>query len=159
MDKLHIPGMSGSNTSKLLIKGENHDMAIMKPLFGKGENMYLWAERGLVCIEDGRTNGYKTLSWREAGLRHVALSEMVHNAKKKSRTNSKYRAMYRNEIEQMIVFLEGLERVIRKAHDQGSPDSPDAGKWHKLSAKKQTVVPAQVNHIAGDVLDIFQVKR
>jgi hypothetical protein len=81
------------------------------PMFGKGEVLYLWAERGLVHYEYAKTNGYGSMTWDEAGRRVLALSEMIRKPSES----------YADERLRMQNFVVSMTDVIRKAKAQGGP--------------------------------------
>lgn len=130
---------------KILVHGD-HNLAKLFPMWGEGEALYIWAERGLICWEDGRTDigEYSTMSWETAANRVLALSEMVVRSSE-DRKWAKERVALQN-------FIIKMEEVIRQARDQGSPF--DFGHTPRSIARKrkQTVIrPRKVDRVVkGD---------
>lgn len=120
------------------------------PWWGKGEPLYFWAERGLVCWEDARTNGYGTLSIKEACERVLALSQMIINSSEDRR--------WQTERVETQRFITNMEHVIRMARDQGSPDAPDAGADHRRRRAKSVSVARAVDRVVvGDPADSYNL--
>lgn len=113
-------------SSRILIAGD-HNTVKMFPLWGKGEPLYLWAERGLVCWERAKTDKYGTMSYQDAAFRVLALSDMLKN----TRTDPRWR----QERESLQRFVCAMEKVIRQAKEQGSPFGSDY-KVHRTIRKK-----------------------
>lgn len=90
-------------------------------------HLRIWAERGLIRIEDSRDNSYEILSVRETLVRMRAMCDMVKNGLAHLRQNpndNSYMAM--NEIEDLQRFLDKMEGIIQQAREQGSPDDESA---------------------------------
>ena len=90
-------------------------------------HLRVWAERGLIRIEDSRDNSYQILSVREALARMNAMSEMVKNGLKHLRDNpgdNSYMAM--DNIEDLQRFIDKMETLVQQAREQGSPDDASA---------------------------------
>jgi hypothetical protein len=98
------------NEQQHILFAGQHGLAQLKPLFGNGPPLRLWAERGNICWEDARDNTFGTMSFREAGERALALSEMVHN--------SKDRQFYDDEVRALQQFICQMETIIREAKQQ-----------------------------------------
>lgn len=130
-------------SQKILTTTPTANVVKMLPMWGKGEPLYLWAERGLVHWEYAATNGFGTMTWQDAARRVQALSEMVI----KSSEDRKW-AKERYELQRIIC---DMESVIRQAKEQGSPDNPDAVRDHVRRRSKSAVVPRNIDQvIAGD---------
>lgn len=128
-------------SKKILVPGAN--VVKLYPMWGSGEAIYFWAERGQVHWEDGRTNGYGTLSIKEACERVLAISEMAIES-----SDDRRWAKERYDIQ---AFVTGMENVIRQAQEQGDPHSPDAGRELKRRrAKPVSMSRAIDNVIVGD---------
>lgn len=125
-------------SSRILIEGD-HDVVKQFPMFGKGEPLYLWAERGLVCWEFAKTNGYGTMTWQDAAERVLALSDMI--------INSSEDGGYADERIAMQRFICSMENVIRKAKEQGGPLDEGAAAAHAARRAKSVVVPRKVDAI------------
>ena len=125
----------GIRDHRLTIAGE-HDMAVQLPLWGKGREVRFWAERGLVCWEDSKDNSYGTMNHVEAGLRALALSEMVFK--------SHEQGYYCDETRRLQKFICEMENVIRKAIEQGSPLSEDAGREYVRRRPTSVIVPQEM---------------
>lgn len=114
------------------------------PMWGKGDPLYLWAERGLVHWEYAETNGYGSMTWRDAVKRRQGISDMVHKSSEDRRWDKERRDTQR--------FVVAMEKVIRQAMEQGAPDDPDAGRDAKRRRKKMSVVPRGTDNIIGGSL-------
>ena len=106
---LHGRSEMGLNT--FLIGGE-HGVV-------KYQNLRIWAERGLIRIEDARDNSYETLTVREAILRVKGFNDMIGNSAE-DRRNPAFWDM-REKLQRLV---EEMSEVIRKAQMQGMPDDP-----------------------------------
>ena len=117
------------------------DVAHLRPLWGKGDAMRIWAEKGRVYCEDPRDtkdpHEYRvvSMSWQEAAERALALSELC--------TNSSEEGDYRDERMRLQKFVTEMETVVRKAKEQtaryGTLDSP------VRKPKATFVVPTEVD--------------
>jgi hypothetical protein len=93
--------------------GGNANVAQQFPLWGKGNVVRYWAERGLVHWEDSKDGAYGSMFWQEASLRVIGLSDMVNN--------SRDEGLYSDEIYKTQKFICEMEKVIRQAKEQGGP--------------------------------------
>lgn len=84
----------------------------------------LWADRGLIHIEDSRDNGYDTISVRAALERVNALNDVIKNSKAHLRTKGD--DFDRAEITRHQNMIDGMVEIARKAQIQGMPDDPTA---------------------------------
>lgn len=133
-----------SRSSKLLIEGD-HNVVKQFPMFGAGEPLYWWSERGLVMWEDARTNGYGTMTWQECAFRVSAISDMI--------TNSSEDGDYADERIAMQRFVCSMERVIRQAKETGGPLDKGAAQEHaRRRAKSVSMANTRRidNVVAGD---------
>lgn len=114
------------------------DMAVLRPLWGKGADLRLWAENGLVCWESSKRSGeFGSMTWQEAAYRVLALSDMVAKS---------VEGGYASERQQIQRFISEMERVIRKAKDQGGPDDLVAAAEEQRRRKpKQFIMPKIVD--------------
>ena len=99
----------------------------------KHGNLRIWAERGMVRVEDARDNSYKTVSLRDFLLRIQALNDIIG----KSSDNGVY-ADERHKLQSMV---EQYVEVARRAREQGEPENPDAVKARQRSRTQQASVP------------------
>ena len=129
-----------TRSERILVEGD-HNVVKMFPLFGKGEPLYMWAERGLICWEYAKTNGYGTMYWRDAAERVLGLSEML------SRRDPNDDALYRDERERLQRFVCSMEDVIRKAKEQGSPDDDVAARDLARRRAKTVMVPRKIDAV------------
>lgn len=97
----------------MYIIGENHQVIRHGPL-------RVWAENGMVRIEDSRDNSYEVISVRECALRANALNDMIKNTMS---SNPLYDA---HAIVELQRVLEGYTTVMRKAQEQGMPTDKSA---------------------------------
>lgn len=121
------------------ILGHGHDVVIYGPL-------RLWAERGLVHIEDGRDNSYESISVQDTLLRINALSEMIGNSQaggRGSKTNSFTK--YADEIKDLQDAIDRIIDVCQKAREQGMPDDPSARRDLARRRAKSVSVPSKYN--------------
>lgn len=94
----------------------SHDVCV----FG---NLRIWAERGLIHIEDSRDNSYDSFSVRTQLHRLNAISDMLKNSRAQmARTG----AMPTDEFDRHMRMLEKMEEVCRKAQIQGMPTDASA---------------------------------
>lgn len=100
----------------------------------KHKNLRIWAERGMIRIEDAKDNSFRTISVREALNRVKALSDIVKNSTAVDD--------YFDEVAAQQSLVEDLVRVIKVAQEQGSPDDPSAVRDLKRRQKTQMVVPS-----------------
>lgn len=110
------------------------DIAILRPLWGRGPSLRLWAEEGLVCWEDSKEKSqFGSMTWQDAALRVVALSDMVARPTEGG---------YASERQQIQRFICEMEKIIRKAKDQGGPDDiHDKAEEMRRRRPKSVVVP------------------
>lgn len=112
------------------VLGQSHDVV----RFG---GLRIWAERGLVHIEDSNTNAYEVISVRDALVRMDAISDMQANTLAKKKDASKhFKALEKNQN-----FLDQMEVVIRKAQEQGMPHDPSAKREYARRRPTTLVMP------------------
>lgn len=95
----------------------------------------VWAERGLIRIEDSRDNSYNTISIKECALRVKALNDMIKNSMS---TDTVFDPQEATELQRVI---DGYIDVIRKAQEQGSPDDASARRDLVRRRPKTIVMP------------------
>ena len=108
------------------IIGSQHDVA-------RWGNLRVWAERGLVRIEDGRDNSYETITVAEAQKRIVAQVDILNGPY--------YDANSKRELRK---FINQLLDVVQKAQEQGMPSDPQASRDLKNRRAKSIVVPRDI---------------
>jgi hypothetical protein len=116
----------------------SQEVAVLRPLWGKGAALRLWAEEGLVCWEDNRDKTqFGTMPWQEAARRVVALSDMVAKPTEGG---------YASERQQIQEFICQMEAVIRSAKEQGGPDDiHDKAEEHRRRRPKTVIMPQVVS--------------
>lgn len=85
----------------------------------------VWAENGLVHVEDVKTGYYEAMHWRVAAERVAAISDF--NGKRLRLGNSKRNTpeyKFLPYLESDLEFCEKAPAVIRQAREQGSYDDP-----------------------------------
>jgi hypothetical protein len=84
----------------------------------------LWAERGLIHIEDSRDNSYEVVSVHSTLHRLNGLSDMLKNSNDRDKySEDQFDQANRERIQRMI---ESMIEVCAKAKVQGEPFSRDA---------------------------------
>lgn len=105
-------------------------------------HLRMWAERGLVHIEDARDNSYSAISVREMLLRMNAISDMLGNSSDRDKhSESQFDKAWRAENQAM---LEGMVKVVEKAKVQGMPSDASARRDLVRRRPKTLVVPGNV---------------
>jgi len=91
-----------------------------------GNKLRVWAENGLVHVEDQNTGYYEAIHWRVAGERAAAISDFNGRRTKNGskRNTPEYRWM--PYLERDLAFCEAIPGVIRQAREQGAYDDPTA---------------------------------
>lgn len=133
-----------SRSQKIIFKGDNNVVKLF-PMWGKGRELILWAERGLICWEDGRTEhgAYGTLEWQEAAERVLGLSEMV--------VKSSEDPSWQTERQHLQRFICNMEELIRVAREQGSPFDNGESLHDVVAARRRRIDPRQLDQVvAGD---------
>ena len=105
-------------------------------LFGP---LRLWAERGLIHMEDSRDNSYEVVSVRTALMRMKAISELLGNST--SRTKNSEDQFDKAFRERNQAMLDSMCEIVRKAQVQGMPSDASASRDLARRAKKSIVVP------------------
>lgn len=83
----------------------------------------IWAERGLIHVEDKSDNSYEVFSVRTALRRLDGISDMLRNSR---RHLKEIGAMTNQEFDRQMRMLEQMIEVCRRAQLQGMPDDPSA---------------------------------
>lgn len=104
-------------------------------------NLRMWAERGMIHVEDGKDNSYKSLSVRQMLLRMKAIQDMLKNSRQSSRqkhSKDTFDNKYYEENQQMLL---AMSDVVRKAQIQGQPEDASARRDLVRRRRKVVVVP------------------
>jgi len=87
----------------------------------------LWAERGLVHVEDERDGSYNSFSVRTMLERMRAIRDLVANSRalfrRQPHTEDQFDSKWLRDNEAM---LEAMTEVVRRAQEQGMPSDPSA---------------------------------
>ena len=96
----------------------------------------LWAERGLIHVEDSRDNGYQTMPVKDALFRIKALNEFRPGIDgTEDKLTKKWVYGTRQQLQKLV---EEMVELVRKAQAQGMPTDPTAS--HALRAARPTTV-------------------
>lgn len=104
-------------------------------VFGR---LRVWAERGLIHIEDASDNTYDVLSVKTALRRMLAINEMLANSRAEMIAT---KAMHADEYDRQMRMLEQMTDVCRRAQIQGMPSDPTARRDCKRRLPKTVSVP------------------
>ncbi len=111
---------------------ERHGVATL--ITYSGRVLRVWAERGLVHMEDSKDNSYVVLPVRTA-LEHLGgINKMIGNSIHETH-------LYRDEVEMHQKFIDQCVEVIRRAREQGTPDDPSAVRDLNARRAKSFVMP------------------
>lgn len=84
----------------------------------------MWAERGLIHIEDTTDGDYNVVAVRAMLERMQAIQEMLINSRRREKNSEdKFTA---NVVEAQQRMLEQMANVVRQAQEQGMPSDPTA---------------------------------
>ena len=95
----------------------------------------VWAERGLIRIEDERDNSFTTISVKECAERVDALNDMLKN------TSPEERKAHAPTVLELQRVIDGYIDVMRKAQEQGMPEDASARRDLVRRRPKSIVVP------------------
>jgi hypothetical protein len=98
----------------------------------------MWAERGLIHVEDARDNSYDSMSVNTALERMQAISDTIRNSKRDAHSESQFDKEWRYRNQQM---LDDMILACNKAQVQGMPSDESARRDLVRRAKKLFVVP------------------
>ena len=99
----------------------------------------IWAERGLIHIEDSRDNSYECLSVRTALQRMKAISDMLGNSTQRDiNSEDQFDRANRDRHQRM---LDSMIEITRKAQNQGMPSDASARRDLVRRRPKSIVVP------------------
>jgi hypothetical protein len=112
----------------VLFLGKNHDVCKFGPL-------RMWAERGLIHIEDSRDSSYDSVSVKTALERMEAVSDMIGNSRadRKGFIHEDIRQRWQRMLEEMIFNCQ-------KAKEQGMPSDPTAARDYKIRKTRTFLV-------------------
>lgn len=110
-----------------------------------GNKLRMWAENGLVHVEDKNTGYYESMHWRVAAERAAAVSDFngkrLKNGSKRNMPESRFMPFLARDLD----FCEKIVDVIRQAREQGAFDDPtmmrDRIRRLPVSVSMQGVVP------------------
>ncbi len=120
----------------LILRGNSTDGLVR---FGP---LRLWAERGLIHVEDSRDNSYEVMSVAECLTRMDAISEMLGNTPRREQaTEDQFDGANRERHQRM---LEEMIVVAQRAKEQGMPSDPSAVRDIQRRRPKSVVVPGAV---------------
>lgn len=96
--------------------GHSHDVVIFGPF-------RIWAERGLIHLEDARDNSYQAYSVKTQLHRIKAINDMLANSKAQLTSNG---SLTTQEYERQMKMVEQMVEVLKKAQVQGMPSDASA---------------------------------
>lgn len=100
------------------------------------KHLRMWAERGLIHIEDSRDNSYESVSVLTMLWRMKAIMDMLKNSTRREKGSfDQFDHQTHDEHQQMI---ERMVEVTNKAKVQGMPS--DASARRDLKRRRRTVV-------------------
>lgn len=105
------------------------------------DNIKMWAERGLIHIEDDRDNSYKVVGVREMLYRLKAVQDMLKNSKPSQRVKHSHDRFDRDLIDKTQKTIDQMVEVIRKAQEQGTPHDASARRDLARRRPKTFAVP------------------
>lgn len=95
------------------------------------DDLRIWAERGLIHIEDARDNSYKVVGVREVLFRMKAVQDMLKNSSPSQRAKHSHDRFDRALLDKNQKMIDDMVEVVRKAKEQGMP--------HDASARRDLV--------------------
>lgn len=104
-------------------------------------HLRMWAERGLIHIEDSRNSEYKVVSVRVMLQRMKGIQDMITNSKPSQRQTHSNDQFDRAWIEENQGMLEAMVEVVKKAQVQGMPSDASARRDLVRRRPKTVVVP------------------
>lgn len=105
------------------------------------EHLRLWAERGLIHIEDSRNNEYKVVSVHEMLQRMNGVQDMLINSKPSQREAHSHDQFDWSRITSDQRMIEQMVEVVERAKQQGMPTDPSACRDLVRRRRKTVVVP------------------
>ncbi len=116
-----------------LFIGGQHGVATLVTYSGRV--LRLWAERGMVHMEDSRDNSYKVLTVRNALFHLAGINDMIGASIADSQLG------YADELALHQRFIKDCEEVMKKAQVQGMPSDPTAVRDVNRRRAKSISVP------------------
>jgi len=101
-------------------------------------HLRMWAERGLIHIEDARDNSYKAVSVRTMLHRMRGIQDMLANSKPHLRQKHSHDQLDKAWVDDNQGMLEAMCEVVRKAQAQGMPSDPSA--CRDLARRRPTTI-------------------
>jgi hypothetical protein len=98
----------------------------------------MWAERGLIHIEDMTTGGYQSESVASVLRRMKGISDMLANSRHTLKTSG---FMYSDEFEAHQKMLEEMTAVCQQAQQQGMPCDASARRELVRRRPKSVCIP------------------
>lgn len=120
----------------ILSGGAAVDQGVVK--FG---HLRMWAERGLIHIEDARNGEYKSVSVRVMLHRMKGIQDMITNSKPSQRQAHSHDQFDRAWLAENQGMLEAMVEVVRRAQEQGMPSDASARRDLVRRRPKTVVVP------------------
>lgn len=115
-----------------LLLGLEHDVCV----FG---NLRIWAERGLIHLEDARDNSYEAFSVKTQLHRVKAINDMLQNSKAQLTSSG---GMTAQEFERQMKMVEKMVEICKKAQIQGMPSDPTACRDLRRRLPTSVTVPS-----------------
>jgi hypothetical protein len=103
----------------------------------KHGNLRIWAERGMIRIEDARDNSYVTVQLKQFLFRIKALNDAI------GKSSDSWE--YADERRDMQRLVEEYVAVAKRCYGQGEPENKDAIKSRKRSRTRQVSMPKSFN--------------
>lgn len=104
-------------------------------------HLRMWAERGLIHIEDSRNGEYKVVSVRTMLQRMKGIQDMIAGSRPSQRQAHSHDQMDRTWIDDNQGMLEAMVEVVRKAQAQGMPSDASARRDLVRRRPKTVLVP------------------
>jgi hypothetical protein len=105
-------------------------------------HLRMWAERGLIHVEDSRDNSYECVSVRTCLQRIKAHTDMLgKTSKREMYTEDQFDRQNRKRIQDMV---DAMTVVCRRAQVQGMPTDASARRDKVRRRPKTVVVPTEL---------------
>lgn len=104
-------------------------------------HLRMWAERGLIHIEDAKDNSYVVVSVRTMLHRMRGIQDMLKNSKTGTRQAHSHDQLDRSWVEENQNMLDAMVEVVRKAQIQGMPTDASARRDLVRRRPKSILVP------------------
>lgn len=117
-----------------LFVGGQHGVAALVTYSGRV--LRVWAERGLVHMEDSKDGSYQVKSVRDAALHLKGINDMIGNSIRDGHLN------YADEVAMHQKFISECEGVLKKAQEQGMPTDESAVRDLKRRRATTLTVPS-----------------